>query len=348
MADVNRRTVLTALAALAGTGILNVPALRAATAELVVTTYGGSWEKFWREALMPAFTAQTGIAPRVDTGLGRVYTTNIRAAGVDNPPYGVVMTNEIFATVLRGEGYFEELDQSKLTNYADLHPVATRAAQGMGTVGMISPIGIGYRTDLIRTPPKAWKDLWEVPEYRGRIGLYNIVNTAGKMMVMLTGKLFGKDIYDVDAAFAKLKDLGQIIQTDFNMSTAFAAGEVAIAPFDFGEIARLRNQGLPVDCVIPEEGMMMWDQTFSIARNIAARDEAYAYLDFVLSPAAQELLVREFFVTPVNTKVAVPADLQRDVPVSGDAMDGLIAWDWNWVNANNEMLTRRWNETFAG
>ena len=46
MADVTRRTVLTALAALAGTGILNVPALRAATAELVVTTHGGSCEKF--------------------------------------------------------------------------------------------------------------------------------------------------------------------------------------------------------------------------------------------------------------------------------------------------------------
>ena len=297
---------------------------------------------------MPAFTAQTGIAPPVDTGLGRVYTTNIRAAGADNPPYGVVMTNEIFATVLRGEGCLEELDQSKLPNYADLQPVATRAAQGMGAVGMISPIGIGYRTDLIRTPPKAWKDLRAVEEHKGRTGLYNIVNTAGTMMVMLTGKLCGKDIHDVDVAFAKLKELGRIIQTDFNMSIAFAAGEVAIAPFDFREIARLRNQGLPVDCDIPEQGMMMWDQTISIARNIAARDAAYACLDFVLSPPAQELLVREFFVTPVNTTVSVPADLQRDVPVSGDTMDGLIARDWNWVNANNEMLTRRWNETFAG
>ncbi|MCU0906197.1 MAG: extracellular solute-binding protein [Rhodobacteraceae bacterium] len=346
MTDVTRRGVLTALAALAGTGILGVPALRAATEELVVTTYGGSWEQFWRDTLIPGFTAATGVTPRVDTGLGRVYTTNIRAAGVDAPPYGVVMTNEIFATVLRGEGYFEQLDQSLLPNYADLHPVATRAAQGGGVVGMISPIGLGYRTDLV-SAPKGWGDLWTNPEYKGRIGLYNIVNTAGKMMVMLTSRLYGRDIYDMDAGFAKLKELGQVIQTDFNMSTAFAAGEVAIAPFDFGEIARLRNQGLPVDCIIPEEGMMMWDQTFSIAKNIAARDAAYAYLNYILSPAAQELLLREFFVTPVNTKVAVPPDLARDVPVSGDAMDGLIAWDWDWVNANAEELTRRWNETFA-
>jgi putative spermidine/putrescine transport system substrate-binding protein len=161
--DVTRRGVLTALAALAGTGILGVPALRAATEELVVTTYGGSWEKFWRETLTPDFTAETGIAPRVDTGLGRVYTANIRAAGPSAPPYGVVMTNDIFATVLRGEWYFEQLDQSKLPNYADLHPVATRAAQGGGVVGMISPIGPGYRNDLV-SAPKGWGDLWTNPE----------------------------------------------------------------------------------------------------------------------------------------------------------------------------------------
>lgn len=347
MAAVTRRTVIQALAALTGTGFLNVPALRAATEELVVTTYGGSWEKFWRETLMPDFAAKSGVETKVDTGLGRVYTTNMRAAGVESPPYGVVMTNEIFTGVLRDEGYFEELDLSKVPNYADLYPIATKAAGNTGAVGMISPIGIGYRTDMVSTPPTSWKDLWTNPEFQGRIGLYNIVNTAGKMMVMLTGRIYGDGIYDTDTAFAKLGELGQVIQTDFNMSTAFASGEVVVAPFDFGEIARLRNQGLPVDCIIPEEGMMMWDQTFSIAKNQATRDAAYAYLDYILSPEAQELLMREFFVSPVNTKVSVPEDLAADVPVSGEAMAGLLEWDWAWANANADELTRRWNETFG-
>jgi putative spermidine/putrescine transport system substrate-binding protein len=347
MSETTRRNVLMALAALSGAGMLKVPALRAATEELVVTTYGGSWEAFWRDTLMPDFAARTGIEARIDTGLGRVYTANMRAAGVENPPYGVVMTNEIFTSVLRNEGFFEELDLSRLPSFADLHPIATAASGNTGAVGMISPIGIGYRTDMVSTPPTAWRDLWDNPEFAGRTGLYNIVNTAGKMMVMMTGRIFGDGIRDVDAAFAKLGELGQVIQTDFNMSTAFAAGEVVVAPFDFGEIARLRNLGLPVDCIIPEEGMMMWDQTFSVARNVAARDAAYAYLDYILSPPAQELLMREFFVTPVNTKVVVPDDLAQDVPVSGAAMAGLIEWDWEWANQNNDMLTRRWNETFG-
>lgn len=347
MNDITRRRVIQAMIAIGGTSVLRVPAVFAATEELVVTTYGGSWEQFWRDTLVPDFTAKTGITPRVDTGLGRVYTTNMRAAGVENPPYSVVMTNEIFSTVLRDEGYFEEWDLSKVPNYADLYPVATAQAGGFGAVGMVSPIGIGYRTDMISTPPTSWADLWDVEEYKGQLGLYNIVNSAGKMFLMLTSKIYGGDIHDIDTGFAKLAELGPVYQTDFNMSTAFAAGEIAIAPFDFGEIARLRNQGLPVNCIIPSEGMMMWDQTFSIAKNLPNPDDAYAYVNYILSAEAQDLMMREFFVSPVNTKVEVPEELAQDVPVTGEAMDDFIDWDWAFVNANAEELTRRWNEVFG-
>ncbi|SLN68226.1 hypothetical protein [Roseisalinus antarcticus] len=68
----NRRTVIRALAALGGAGILNVPGLRAATDKLVTTTYGGSWEQFWRDTLIPGFSAASGVNVQVDTGLGRV------------------------------------------------------------------------------------------------------------------------------------------------------------------------------------------------------------------------------------------------------------------------------------
>ncbi|TKB30137.1 MAG: ABC transporter substrate-binding protein, partial [Mesorhizobium sp.] len=112
--------------------------------------------------------------------------------------------------------------------------------------------------------PKAWKDLWNNEEFKGRIGLYNFANSAGKMELLLASKIFGKDQYDVDAGFDALAKLGQVIQVDFNLSTALSSGEIVVAPFDFGEIARLRKQGLPVDCIVPEEGMFMFDQTVSI------------------------------------------------------------------------------------
>lgn len=346
MTNPNRRKAITALGSLMGAGLLQVPTLAAAAQELVVTTYGGSWEKFWRATLLPAFTAKSKLTPKLDIGFGRTYTTNLRAAGVGKSPYGVIMTNEIFATVLRDEGHFEKLDLSLLPSYADLYPIATTAAKGFGAVGLISPIGIGYRTDMVKTKPKSWKDLWNNPEFKGRIGLYNIQNTAGKMMLMLTSQMYGGDIRNIDVGFKKLGELGRVMQTDFNMSTALSTGEIAVAPFDFGEIARLRNQGLPVDCIVPEEGMMMWDQTFNIPKG-APKAESHAYLDFILSVEGQNLLMKEFFVSPVNRKVSVPDALKKDIPVSGTAMEKFIHWDWEFMNKNSEAITRRWGETFA-
>jgi putative spermidine/putrescine transport system substrate-binding protein len=345
MMQMNRRDMVLALAGLMGTGILGVPTLAAAAEELLITTYGGSWEKFWRASLIPGFTAKTGIAPKLDIGLGRTYMANMRAAGVGKSPYGVVMTNEIYSTTLRAEGQFEKLDLSLLPSYADLYPVAT-ATDGWAAVGLISPIGIGYRTDMVKTPPKSWKDLWTNREFRGRTGLYSIQNTAGKMMLMLASKMYGSGIRDIDVGFAKLAELGRVMQTDFNMSTMLSTGEVAIAPFDFGEIARLRRQGLPVDCIIPEEGLMMWDQTFSIPKG-APKGPAHAYLDYVLSPEGQTMLMTEFLVSPVSRKVTVPENLKRDVPVSGNDMDRFIEWDWDFMNANAEAISKRWNEIFT-
>ena len=339
----NRRRALHALAGLMGAGIMGLPRVAAAAEELVITTYGGSWEKFWRATLLPAFTAKTKITPKLDIGLGRTYMSTMRAAGVGKSPYGVVMTNEIYASVLRAEGQFQKLDRGLVPNYADLYPIATAAADGWGVVGLISPIGIGYRTDLVKTPPRSWKDLWTNPEFKGRLGLYSIQNTAGKMMLMLASKMYGGDIHNIDVGFKKLAELGKVMQTDFNMSTMMSTGEVVVAPFDFGEIARLRNQGLPVDCVTPEEGLLMWDQTFNIPQG-APGAVAHAYIDFILSPEGQTVLMKEFFVSPVNRKVVVPDALKKDIPISGKEMDKFLAWDWAYMNKNSEAITKRWNE----
>lgn len=339
-----RRQILGAMGAAAGAGLFGLPAL-ANPNRLVVTTLGGVWEKFWRSTIVPAFQKQTSAEIAVDVGNGRTYTANMRVAGMANPPYSMIMVNEVFAAVLRKEGYFEKLDLTKLPNYADTYPIA-RATDGWGVVGAVSPIGIGYRTDLVKTPPKRWRDLWENKEFAGKIGLYNFANSAGKMELLLASKIFGKDQYDVDRGFAALGKLGRVVQVDFNLSTALSSGEIVVAPFDFGEIARLRNQGLPVDCIVPEEGMIMFDQTFNVCKNGEAKDLAYQYINFMLSPEIQTVMAREFFVSPVNQKVEIPADLQKDVPIYGDKMASILTWDWNFVNEHATELGERWTQTF--
>lgn len=339
----SRRQALAGLAALGGAGLMGLPT-RAQERTLIVPTLGGVWESFWRSRIAPAFTEATGAAVTLDVGNGRVFGANLRAAGAATPPYSIVMTNEVFAQSLRREGFFEQLDLSRLPNYDQTYPIA-RGSDGYGVVAAYSPIGIGYRTDMVQTPPTAWRDLWDNPEFAGRIGLYNFANSAGKMELLLASLLFGADQYDVDAGFQALADLGQVVQVDFNLSTALASGEIVVAPFDFAEIARLKNQGLPVDYVVPSEGVLAFDQTLSILANAPEKDLAYEYANFILSPEIQDLLMREFFVSPTNTAVTVPDELAYEVPISGERMADILQWDWGFVNDNQGALSERWAAT---
>lgn len=332
------------LAGLAAASFLPARAAFAQQPTLIVPTLGGVWEQFWRDQIAPEFTRESGANVTLDVGNGRVFGANLRAAGVQNPPYSIVMTNEVFAEGLRKEGFFEELDLSRLPNYESTYPVA-RNTGGYGVVASYSPIGIGYRTDMVRTPPTKWTDLWENPEFQGRIGLYNFANSAGKMTLLLSSLLFGDDQYDVDAGFEALADLGQVIQVDFNLSTALAAGEIVVAPFDFAEIARLKQQGLPVDYVVPEEGVMAFDQTLNILAHGPEKDLAYEYANFILSAPIQELLMREFYVSPTNAEVIVPEELTYEVPISGERMNDILQWDWTFVNENQNELSERWAST---
>ena len=112
MMNMNRRQLLAGMGSLAAASVISLPA-RAQSKTLVVPTLGGAWEQFWRSTLAPAFTAKSGAAVTLDAGNGRVWSANLRAAGAENPPYSILMTNEAFASSLRKQGFFEKLDLTR-------------------------------------------------------------------------------------------------------------------------------------------------------------------------------------------------------------------------------------------
>ena len=120
--DLGRRGVLAGAAS--GFAISSLPVAMAQQQDLIVNGYGGSWEKFWRESLLPGFEAASGIKTKYDSGLARTWTANLRASGPDKPPYSFIMMNEIFAALLRGEGFFEAWPEAKVPKLRDVHPDA--------------------------------------------------------------------------------------------------------------------------------------------------------------------------------------------------------------------------------
>jgi putative spermidine/putrescine transport system substrate-binding protein len=258
------------------------------------------------------------------------------------------MTDEIWAADLRRRGFYAQLPISKVPSLQQIAPVA-RIPQDMGSLFDIEPIGIAYRTDLITTPPKSWKDLW-APEYHGKLGLYTITNTVGGVFLMLASKLWGGDPQKVDVGFAKIKELKPFHVVDFSgtMETLLTQGEVQIGILETPAVARLRQKGVKVQYVLPPEGLLMFDEDVSVTKGSKNPDAAFAFVNHLLNVSSSEKFMTKFYSTPVNSKVTVPPNLRTDVPVYGDKTNMILRWDYNWYNDHKADFIQRWNTEIGG
>ncbi|MGI9335240.1 MAG: ABC transporter substrate-binding protein [Gammaproteobacteria bacterium] len=344
--SVHRRTVLKGVAAVAAGSSLGFPYIAKGATPLVVNSYGGSFEKFMRDQIVAPFEKETGIEIKLDVNLGKGWLANLRAAGPENPPYDVLMTNETWASIEREEGFFEPISEASVPNLKDVWPMA-RYPDDMAVIGTLAPIGLCYRTDLVKAPPASWTDLWTNAEFKGKTGMYTITNSAGYMFVLMTAKNYFGSEYEVDKAVDKIAELKPFNQVDFSgtMETVLSRGEAIIGPIDFPAAARLKRKGVKVDVVAPKEGVFMFDQVFNVLKGSKNKEAGYQWIDYILRPDVQLKWVRNYFWSPVNKNVTVPEDLREAVPIAGEKMSSIIVWDWKTANANRDKVIERWNKT---
>jgi putative spermidine/putrescine transport system substrate-binding protein len=314
---------------------------------LVVTSYGGPWEQFMRGTIVPAFEKEhPGIKVELAIGLSKDWVAKLKAAGKDNPPYDVVVTNEVWAAPLRADGYYTKL--AAVPNLKDVAP-NLRIKDDTGVLALVGPIGLSYRTDKIKTPPKAWKDLWSVPEYKGKIGIYNIVNSAGQMFVCLTSKIWTGGDKDIDTAYKKIAELKPFKQTDFSgdMEKLLIQGEVLVGILDMPAAIRLKKSGAPIGWVAPSDGLIMFEQDVAVTGGSKNKAAAFGYVNWMLKKETQEMWLRQFYWLPANTQVKMPDDLRPLFGATQADIPKILLWDWLWINDQRAKLVDRWNKEMS-
>jgi putative spermidine/putrescine transport system substrate-binding protein len=340
--------VLLAVVLFAGFGASAGPAV---SGTIVVTSYGGSWEEFMRKVIVPGFESQyPGTKVELAVGLSRDWIAKLRAAGRDNPPYDVVIANTVWVSAARSEGFFETMTAERVPNIKDVWPELRNPGDN-GVIFAINPLGIAYRRDLVRNAPKRWRDLWS-PEYRGRLGIYSINNSAGPMFIMMTARIFTGDPKNFRAGVERIKELKPFRQTDFSgdMEKLLTAGEVHVGILDAPAASRLRLQGVPIEFVVPLEGMFMFEQDTNVTVGSRNKAAAFAFVNYMLDPATQEKWARQYFVTPANRKVKIGGELARLIPVhTGPQIRSIVKWDWEWFNRGaREQMIELWNREIVG
>src|SRR3979409_1527919 len=304
--QLSRRDVLQA-AGIAAAAIGAPAILHAQTATLKTTAWGGKWGEVMKGQVIPAFEKE--FKCKVETDSAFPYYPKLQATPKNAPLYDVLHTNTSEQWQAGAEGLVEpKLDVKAIPNLADMYPYAV-SDKICGVSAFTSAIGFGYRTDKGLPAPKSWKDLAD-PKYAGARGSYILpVNSLGQMHLMMLGKIYGKGLTDLDAAYKALEQLKPIKMYDFTggMEKALLSAGVYIGLRPDSAIYRYDGQNQPIAFAAPSEGVLSLEQVWNITPGTKMRELANAYVNFILRPDIQKPLSEAVWYSPSNKKVKLDA-----------------------------------------
>src|SRR5882762_3944719 len=346
---ISRRKALQAGAGLAAIGALGAPAIaHAETKTLKITTWGGKWGDIMKATVLPAFEKEFKCTVSADQAFP--YVPKLQASSKNDPLYDVLHTNSNEQWNCFTEGLvMEKITAKEVPNVADVYPYAV-SDKIVGVTIFTSAIGLGFRTDKGLTKPTSWKDLAD-PKLAGARGGYLIpVNSLGQCHLMMLGKIYGKGLTDLDAAYKALEQLKPIKLVDFTgqMEKALLSAEVNIGVLHDSGIYRYDGQNQPIAFAAPSEGVLSLEQVWNITPGTKVRELANAYIDFILRPDIQKTLAEAVWYSPSNKKVKLDAKYVEKPSNTEAKVAQLIQVDWKWYNERKDDIDARVTRILRG
>lgn len=343
----DRRRFLQGTAAIATT-VAAPSVLRAQTPVLKIAGWGGDWDTLFKARIVPDFEAAHGCTVEIDTGWP--FMPKLLSSSPNRPVYDVLLANPHDHWKALDAGFAEDTPTvDQVPNLADIYDFAKRD-ELVGVTFMNSAVGIGYRKDLVETPPTSWTAMFD-EQYAGKRGSYVMQNTLGAGFFLMLGQMYGDGFTDADAMFAATERLKPLKLVDFTgaMEQMLLSGEVEIGVIHDADILKYSDDpAAPLAFAYPAEGSVALEQTYSVQKGSEVKELAYAWVDHVLSPDVQAILTEELWLAPVNTKTPLKEPWSELLFIGPEKVAQLKTPDWNWYNQNFDRLNNTYNRILAG
>jgi putative spermidine/putrescine transport system substrate-binding protein len=331
------------MAGIAGAVMLLLGGAGAAGAlEINFLTWGGHYLDTFGP-LTERFEKETGIKVNLVVQAGARDGLSKITAQKNDPQVDVWFSIESTATAAAEAGLLAELDPAKIPNLKKLPP---ELVSKYSTVVALSPRGIAYRKDLVPFEIKDWNDLWD-PRLKNKIGMSFVIDTGSPLV--MASLINGGSEKNVEPGFAKMKalkpNIAGFFKTDQESVKYLESGEFAVIGY-----AILANFNLKLGTdpnlafVMPEKPKFLAQIPGAIVKGRGAAQQAAAekFLDFMLSPAAQEYFTSRFGQVPANPEAKVSEKLAKVIPPL--PLKHVHQVDWKTVNANYARWNDRWNK----
>jgi iron(III) transport system substrate-binding protein len=210
---------------------------------------------------------------------------------------------------------------------------------GHFTAARLGTLGIAINTDLIKTPPAQWSDLFK-PEYKGAFGIADpALSGTSYMSVALLEKQFGWEFFDkLHANQARIgKGSGQVVD---DTASGELAASLAVDYITNDKIAK----GAHIALYYPPE-LLMAPSPIAIFKDSGNIEAAKKFVDYLLAREAQILIAAEGTLS-VRTDVKNPEGFM--LPEASDALKRAIKIDYLQMMSTKEATIKKFTDTLQG
>ncbi|WP_270167786.1 ABC transporter substrate-binding protein [Paenibacillus sp. SYP-B4298] len=200
-----------------------------------------------------------------------------------------------------------------------------------------SALGIVYNTKLVQTPPASWAELGQA-QWSGQVNIPD-PSLSGSALDFISGYLSesGEEGWKL---FEQFKQNG-VAMAGANQEALdpviTGAKSIVAAGVDYMAY-KAKAKGEPVDIVYPKEGTVISPRPAAIVKSSPHVDNAKAFMDYLLSDEAQQL-VAEAYLLPGRQDIQA-----KDRTNAADIKTYNV--NWQWMKEHSEEVATRFTQLF--
>ncbi|MGM0767934.1 MAG: extracellular solute-binding protein [Pseudomonadota bacterium] len=265
-----------------------------------------NWSEYMPQEVLDRFEEETGIQV--------VYTTYDSNEAMyarlklleDGGEYDLAVPSTYYVNKMRKEGLLEKIDHSKLEGFDNLDPELVDQEfdedNAYSVPYLWGTTGLAYdASDLDGEQVSAWADLWK-EEYKGKVMLTNDMREVFHVGLRVLGHSGNStNPEEIEQAYEKLAELMPSVRT-FNSDAPrmpYLEGETDIGMIWNGEAVMGKDDMPSLEYIYPEEGIIVWLDSFVIPKNANNTDAAHQFISFVMQPEISALISEDIgYATP--------------------------------------------------
>lgn len=320
-----------------------------AAGELVVCSYGGSFQDAQRKAFFEGFERETGIKVREAQWSGEFAKLKAMTA-TGNPEWDLVTAAES-SIIIRGarEGILEKIDYSKIDRSRFMPQAVTEYSLAFDYYSTV--LGFDTRKFPAGAGPTTWADFWDTGKFPGARSLRKDPRTTLEFALLADG-VAPAALYplDVDRAFRsldRLKRTARVVwwSSGHQPAQLLSNGEVTMASSFNGRIwAAATNDKVPLD--VSWHGGSLDVDAWIIPKGAKNYKQAMMLIEYTCRPEIQNELTKYINYGPTMPEAYATLDAaaRAVLPNSPENLGKHFFFNAEWWADNEAAVLERWNK----